>query len=187
MSVLVLLILVGGALLLTVIALAAQSLASEPVDTHREWKWVRVTWAAALIVGAVAAWSVHRSLDLGWGAMLVPAVLGLFVVAGVGLAEAVVRPQRPTGPRTASLASRRVVDYVPRTLAAAVLGIAALQLATLALTTTTASADDADGLAGRSWPGAGTWAAVPVHTRAASTPSHSPWCSWSSAWSLPQP
>jgi hypothetical protein len=80
--------------------------------------------------------------------MLVPAVLGLFVVAGVGLAETVVRPQRPTGPRTASLASRRVVDYVPRTLATAVLGITALQLATLALTTTTASADDA-GRAGR--------------------------------------
>jgi hypothetical protein len=148
MSLFVLLVLVGGSLLLTIFAVAAQSLARERVNTRREWTWVRVTWAAALIVGAIAAWSVNRSLNLGRGTMLVPAVLGLFVVAGVGLAETVVRPQRPTGPRTASLASRRVVDYVPRALATAVLGITALQLATLALTTTTASADDL-GRAGR--------------------------------------
>lgn len=144
----VLLVLVGGPLLLTVIALAAQSLALGRVDTRREWKWVRVTWAASLVVGSIAAWLVNGSLDLGRGTMLVPAVLGLFVVAGVGLAETVVRPQRPTGPRTASLAPRRVADYVPRPLATAVAGITALHLATLALTTTTASTDDM-GRAGR--------------------------------------
>ena len=80
--------------------------------------------------------------------MLVPAVLGVFVVAGVGLGETVVRPERPTGTRTASLAARRVTDYLPRALAIAVGGIAALHLATLALTTTTASTDDV-GRAGR--------------------------------------
>ena len=148
MSLLVLLVLVGGPLLLTVIALAAQSLTRGRVDTRREWKWVRVTWAAALIVGGVAAWLVNGSLDLGRGTMLVPAVLGLFVVAGVGLAETVVRPQRPAGPRTASLAPRRVAGYVPRALATAVVGITALHLATLALTTITASTDDM-GRAGR--------------------------------------
>lgn len=148
MSLQLLLVLVGGPLTLTVIALAAQSKARGRVDTRREWKWVRVTWAAALAVGGVAAWLVNGSLDLGRGTMLVPAVLGLFVVAGVGLAETVVRPQRPAGPRTASLAPRRIAEYVPRALATAVAGITALHLATLALTTTTASADDM-GRAGR--------------------------------------
>ena len=113
------LVLVGGPLRRTAIALAAQSLALGGLDPRREWTWVRVTWAAALVVGSVAAWLVNDSLDLGRGTMLVPAVLGLFVVAGVGLAETVVRPQRPIGPRTASLAPRRVADYVPRRAGAA--------------------------------------------------------------------
>lgn len=148
MSVLVLLALVGGPILLTVIALAIYAQTRGRVDTRQEWKWVRVMWAAALVVGGMAAWLVNGSLDLGRGTMLVPAVLGLFVVAGVGLAETVVRPKRPTGPRTASLASRRVADYLPRTLATAVGGITALHLATLVLTTATASTDDM-GHAGR--------------------------------------
>jgi hypothetical protein len=107
-----------------------------------------VTWAGALVVGGVAAWLVNGSLDLGRGTMLGPAVLGVFIVAGVGLAETVVRPRRPAGPRSASLASRRVVDYVPRALATAVVGITGLHLATLLLTTATASPDDV-GRAGR--------------------------------------
>ena len=145
---LVLLALVGGPLLLAVIAVGAQSLSRGRLDTRTEWKWVRVTWAAALLLGGVAAWLVNGSLDLGRGTMLVPAVLGLFVVAGVGLAETVVRPPRPTGPRTASLAPRRVADYLPRTLATAVVALAALHVVTLALTTATASSDDL-GRAGR--------------------------------------
>jgi hypothetical protein len=148
MSMLALVALVGGPLLLTVAALAAHSLARGRVDTRREWRWVRVTWACALVVGGVAAWLVNGSLGLGRGTMLVPAVLGLFIVGGVGLAETVVRPQRPTGPRTASLASRRVGDYSPRALAAAVTTVTVLHLATLSLTTVTASADDI-GRAGR--------------------------------------
>ncbi|WP_127126341.1 hypothetical protein [Georgenia sp. SYP-B2076] len=148
MSLLVLLVLIGGPLLVTVIALAAQSLSRGRIDTRQEWKWVRLTWASALVVGGVAAWLVNGSLDLGRGTMLVPAVLGLFVVAGVGLAETVVRPQRPTGPRTASLAPRQVFDYLPRALTTAVGGITALHLATLALTTASASTDDM-GRAGR--------------------------------------
>ncbi|MEP7091576.1 MAG: hypothetical protein ABI776_15865 [Nocardioidaceae bacterium] len=148
MALLVLLVLVGVPLLLTVIASAVYTQTRAHVETHREWSWVRVTWAAALVTGALAAWLVERSLDLGRGAMLVPAVLGLSVVAAVGLAETVVRPRRPTGPRTASLSSRRVADYLPRSLAHAVGGITALHLVTLAMTTATASADDM-GRAGR--------------------------------------
>jgi hypothetical protein len=148
MSQVVLLILVGGPLLLLVFALAGQSSTRGPVDTRREWRWVRLTWVAAVVVGGAAAWLVHDSFDLGRGTMLVPAVFGLFLVAGVGLGETVVRPQRPTGPRTASLAPRRVTDYLPRALTTAVVGVAALHLVTLAVTTASASADDT-GRAGR--------------------------------------
>jgi hypothetical protein len=148
MSLVVLCVFVGGPLVLTVIAMAALSLTRGRVDTRREWTLVRVTWVAAVVVGAVAAWLLQGSLELGRGTMLVPAVLGVFVVAGVGLGETVVRPPRPTGPPTASLAPRRVADYVPTTLATAVGGIATLHVATLALTTATASADDM-GHAGR--------------------------------------
>jgi hypothetical protein len=148
MSVQAVLILVGGPVLLTALALVAGSLARGGVEGRREWTWVRATWVAALLLGGVAAWLVDRDLDLGRGAMLVPAVLGLFVVAGVGLSETVVRPQRPVGKRTASLAPRRVADYAPPALTTAVVGISTLHLLALALTTVTASTDDL-GHAGR--------------------------------------
>ncbi len=148
MPVLVLSVLVGGPVLLALVALVAHSLVRGGVETLDEWRRVRLVEVAALVVGGLAAWLVNAGLHLGRGTMLVPAVLGLFAVAGVGLAETVVRPHRPAGPRTASLASRRVPDYLPRPLAIAVAGITALHLATLALTTATASADDL-GHAGR--------------------------------------
>lgn len=149
MSLKILLVLVGGLLLLVVIALAAgRSSTRGRVEARHEWALVQTTWVAALVVGGVVAWLLHDGLSLGRGTMLIPAVLGAFVVAGVGLGETVVRPQRPAGPRTASLAPRRVVDYLPRALGTAVAAIAALHLATLTLTTTTASTDDV-GRAGR--------------------------------------
>ena len=148
MSMLVVLVLVGGPVVLTVIALAARSMTRARVDARQEWNGVRAMWGAALVVGVAAAWLVHSTLDLGRGTMLVPAVLGLFMVAGVGLAETVVRPPRPAGVRTASLSSRRVLDYLPRALTVAVTAVAALHLATLAVTTATASTDDM-GRAGR--------------------------------------
>src|SRR5699024_1455147 len=114
---LVLLMFLGGALLLTAIVLAVLMVRRGRADVQREGAWVRATWLAALVLGVVAAGVVHSALDLGRGTMLVPAVLGLFVVTGVGLGETVVRPRRPPGPRTASLAPRRVADYLPRALA----------------------------------------------------------------------
>ena len=116
------------------------------IDTP--WRWVRVALVSCAAVGGLAAWLLNDTLDLGRGTMLVPAVLGLSVVVGVGLGEAVVRPRRPEGLRTASLAPRRVADYVPSALTGAVAGLAILHLGTLALTTATASADDM-GRAGR--------------------------------------
>lgn len=145
MSIMVLLVLVGTPLLLTVIALW---LARGRIVSGDEWKLVRLMWAAALLVGAVVAWLLQGSLDLGRGAMLAPAILGLSVVLGVGLGETVVRPPRPAGPRTASLVTRRVSEYVPRGLTTVVAAGAALHVATLILTTATASADDL-GRAGR--------------------------------------
>ena len=148
MSMIVLSVLVGGALLLTIVALALQSMNRAGVDVYQEWNWVRAMWGVALGCGVVAAWLVHSTFDLGRGTMLVPAVLGLFMVAGVGLAETVVRVPRPTGLRTASLGSRRVLHYLPVSLTVAVACVTTLHLATLALTTATASTDDM-GRAGR--------------------------------------
>lgn len=145
---LVLMMFLGGALLLTAIVLAVLMVRRGRADVQREGAWVRATWLAALVVGVVAAGLVHGALDLGRGTMLVPAVLGLFVVTGVGLGETVVRPRRPAGPRTASLAPRRVSDYLPRALAVALGAVTAAHLGTLVLTTATASADDM-GRAGR--------------------------------------
>ncbi|GAA4913071.1 hypothetical protein [Nesterenkonia rhizosphaerae] len=142
MPLLTLLVLIGGPLLLTLIALGARSATRGHLNTSHEWRWVRATWGAAVLIGAVAAWLVSASLDLGRGTMLIPAILGLFVVVGVGLGETVVRPQRPTGARTASLTPRRVSDYLPNTLTIAVGATSVLHLATLSLTTVTASADD---------------------------------------------
>ena len=145
MSLIVLFVLVGTPLLLTLIAL---SLARGRVATGDEWKRVRLMWAAAVLIGGAVAWLLQGSLDLGRGTMLAPAILGVSVVAGVGLGETVVRPRRPAGPRTASLVTRHVTDYLPRGLTTVVVAMTALHLATLTLTTATASADDM-GRAGR--------------------------------------
>lgn len=142
------LLVVGALLLISVGALTVLRKTRERVDTSREWAFVRLTWATAVIAGVVVAWWLSALLDLGRGVMLAPAVLGLFVVAGVGLGEAVVRPRRASGLRTASLAPRRVADYLPQALTTAVGGVTALHLATLGLTTATGTADDM-GRAGR--------------------------------------
>src|SRR5690625_2377594 len=140
MAVGIVLIGLGGPLLLAAVALVTRS--GGGVRTGPEWRRVRVMWTAALVVGAAAAWIMHHQLSLGRGTMLIPAVIGLFGVVGVGLAETVVRPRAPTGTRSASLVPRRVIDYAPRGLATTVGGVAAGHLATLALTTASASADD---------------------------------------------
>ncbi|WP_323095388.1 hypothetical protein [Intrasporangium sp. YIM S08009] len=148
MSVLVLVVLIGGALSLVAVIAGARTMSGDGLEPSREWRAVRVVWLAAVVVGAVVAGLLAGRLDLGRGTMLVPAVLGLFVVAGVGLAETVVRPSRPAGVRTASLAPRRLADYLPGHLVTAVVGVATVTVATLLLTTATASADDL-GRAGR--------------------------------------
>ncbi|WP_207556124.1 hypothetical protein [Intrasporangium flavum] len=148
MPLLVLLVLVVGVVVLVAVAFAGRSSGELHVGTTREWRVVQGVLAASVVVGAVAAWVLAGSLALGRGTMLAPAVLGFFVVAGVALSETVVRPARPAGVRTASLAPRRVAGFAQRTLVTAVVAITALHVATLVLTTGTASADDL-GRAGR--------------------------------------
>ena len=148
MSLPILVVPLGGALLLVVAAVVARPNRGDLTVASVERRGVRVMWAAAALVAVAASWFVSTGLDLGRGVMLVPAVAGVCVVAGVGLAETVVRPVRPPGPRTASLAPRRVLNYVPQRLAAVVAGTVAVHLATLVLTTLSASADDM-GRAGR--------------------------------------
>lgn len=145
MSLIRLLVLIGAPLLLMIVAV---SLTRGRVEASDEWTRVRVMWVGALLVGGVVAWLIHGSLPLGQGTMLVPVVLGGFVVAGVGLGETMVRPARPDGPRTASLVTRRVADYLPKVLTTVVGATAVVHLGTLVLTTLTASTDDT-GRAGR--------------------------------------
>lgn len=148
MSLLVVLLLVGVPSLLVIAVRAAMGWNRSGVGARREWAWVQATWVVCALVGGALAWLLAGHLSLGRGTMLAPAVMGAFVVIGVGLGETVVRPRRPSGRRSASLAVRRVADYLPRALVGAVGGVVTLHLATLALTTVTASADDM-GRAGR--------------------------------------
>lgn len=147
MSVLVLVVLLGS-VALGAVAVSVRASGGGRVDTAREWRFVQATLLASVVVGVVAAWFLAGRLELGRGAMLVPSVLGFFVVAGVALSETVVRPARPAGVRTASLAPRRVADYLQRPLMTAVVAVTTLHVATLVLATATASADDL-GRAGR--------------------------------------
>ncbi|MBA3783051.1 MAG: hypothetical protein H0X12_14520 [Nocardioides sp.] len=129
--------------------------ARRDVKTGREWLAVvaiRIVGGAAGVAAAGA--TVFRpmagvDLGLGRGLLLAPAIVGLGVMVGVAVGETVVRPRRTSGPRSASLQPRRVWAYLPRPLTWAVAVMTVLHLATLVLTTVTASADDL-GRAGRS-------------------------------------
>ena len=132
-------------LLLFVVILAVWVAVRRPAGrgpVAREWRDVLFVRVAAFVVGVVVASAAAQELNLGRGLMLAPAIVGLGVVAGVALGEAVVRPPRPPGPRTASLRPRRVRDYLPATLVAVVATVTAVHVATLATTTITAAADD---------------------------------------------
>ena len=108
---------------------------------------------AGAVVGLAGAVLAVQAGSLGRGPMLAPAVFGLAVVAGVLAGELSVRPPSGGGRRSATLAVRRVRDYVPVPLGAAVAAAALGLLLLLAATTAAASPDDL-GRAGRSLAGA---------------------------------
>ncbi len=84
---------------------------------------------------------------LGRGPLLAGPVFGLCVLAGVAAGEISVRPAADRT-RMAAVEVRRVRDYLPRGLAAAVTAAAAVLAALVAVTTVTAGPDDL-GRAGR--------------------------------------
>lgn len=97
--------------------------------------------AGGLVTGLLGAYAVQEAADLGRGLLLAGPVLGLGVVAGVLLGETAVRP-RPRGNRSASLAVRRVVDFVPPALSVAVGTQTLTLLGVMVVTTVAGSADD---------------------------------------------
>ncbi|MDP3891729.1 hypothetical protein [Nocardioides sp.] len=131
-----------------VLAVALRQPDATAVDVNAEWRRVLIVRAAALGAGVVTAYLAHTTTALGRGTMLAPALVGLGVVVGVALGETLVRPPRPDGVRTASLAPRRVRDHVPSGLAVTVLTAMLLHAVTLVVTSVSASADDL-GRAGR--------------------------------------
>jgi hypothetical protein len=109
--------------------------------TTRRWRLAGL--AAGLGVGVITAYQGA----LGRGLLLAAPLLALCVLAGVLVGE--LRVSRPQGPvRSAGLAVRRVRDYVPRALGAAVGAATTLLVVVGALTTAAGSPDDL-GRAGR--------------------------------------
>ncbi|MEI7058132.1 hypothetical protein WBG06_20060 [Nocardioides sp. CCNWLW239] len=136
------------------------------MSAAREWRWVRLSRLAGLALGILIAWmlidpsafgvigdQIYQHVAIGYGShadlgsaggvstMVAPVGFGLGVLLGAVAGETVVRPARPTGPRTASLEHRSLVTYLPRNTSYAVgIGLALLG-ATLLLTTLTAWED----------------------------------------------
>lgn len=107
----------------------------------RRWR------AGGLLLGVVAAAVSTGSGGLGRGVLLAAPLLAVFVLAGVVVGE--LRVTAPTGStRTASLEVRRVRDYLPPRLGAAVLSATGVLTALLVATTAGGTADDL-GRAGR--------------------------------------
>jgi Bacterial translation initiation factor IF-2 associated region len=102
---------------------------------------------AGVIAGLAAGGAAAGQGPLGRGPLLAGPVFGLCVLAGVAAGEISVRPAGGRT-RTAAVEVRRVRDYLPRGLAAAVTAAAAVLAALVAVTTVTAGPDDL-GRAGR--------------------------------------
>jgi hypothetical protein len=150
------LVLVIGACLATVVAVAAWLVharspgtvpvrgAAVPAAVVRRTASLRL---AGVIAGLTAGCAAASQGALGRGPLLAGPVFGLCVLAGVAAGEISVRPAGGRT-RTAAVEVRRVRDYLPRGLAAAVTAAAAVLAALVAVTTVTAGPDDL-GRAGR--------------------------------------
>ncbi len=149
LAVLVLLVLAVVAVAATTLAAVRTARATEDLAASRGLDGrrglLRLTGAAA--GSAAALWLVLED-SLGRGLLLAAPVVGLGLLLGVLAAELVVRP--PTGPRrSASTTARRVTDYLPARLTAAVVATGTSLAVLAAVTTALASPDDL-GRAGRS-------------------------------------
>ncbi|MFD1662045.1 hypothetical protein ACFSL4_28610 [Streptomyces caeni] len=112
----------------------------------RKWLETPVRWAGAaagLAVNALVSFSPESDVNL----LCEFSVFGLGVMAGAFAADVVAR-QSPGRLRVASVTPRRIRDYVPHGLTAAVAGQAAVLVILLAIAVATAS-PDAAGHSGR--------------------------------------
>lgn len=156
-EILLILIVVGGPLLLIggLVALIAVALKRSPsTELARErWLVTAVRFAgvavglAFAIVLATAPGLLGLDLAMGRGPMLAPVGFGLATLLGIIGGELLARPAPASGPRQASLATRRVRDYLPTGYATVLAFCVVGAGATLALTTTTADADELTGAA----------------------------------------
>lgn len=96
---------------------------------------------AGVVMGMVAGGAAAYWGALGRGLLLAGPAFGLCVLVGVVAGEISVRPKGGQT-RTAVVEVRQVRDYLPRGLAAAVLGATAALAGLVAVTTATAAADD---------------------------------------------
>jgi hypothetical protein len=151
------LVLVIGACLATAVAVAAwlthaRSPGTVPVGGAAVPAAVVRRTASFRLAGVIAGLAAGGAAAAGQGALgrgllLAGPVFGLCVLAGVAAGEISVRPAGGRT-RTAAVEVRRVRDYLPRALAAAVTAAAAVLAALVAVTTVTAGPDDL-GRAGR--------------------------------------
>ncbi|WP_329035917.1 hypothetical protein OIE71_23790 [Streptomyces sp. NBC_01725] len=121
-----------------------------PVRSWRDWADAPLRWAgplAGLGINQAVAFSSEPDVNLLYA---IP-VFGLCSVAGVLLADLVVRP-RQRGVREAGVVRRRVRDQIPRALAASLGAQAVFLVVLLAVSVATASADEA-GRVGRALAG----------------------------------
>lgn len=122
---------------------------SAAARTESAWRArldIPVRWAGAaagLAVNALVTFSPEPDVDLLYG---IP-VFGLCVMAGVFAADVVARPSGGWL-RAAEVTPRRIRDYVPRSLTAALAAQAGILLILLTIAATTASTDS-DGRPGR--------------------------------------
>ena len=152
MGIVVPLLFLVAVLVVTTVASRRWARPAPAVQTERLRTAARTTRAwrvAGLVVGSAAAVATAQTGALGRGLLLAVPLCALSVLAGVVVGE--LRVSAPGGPvRIAALEIRRVRDYLPRRLSAAVAGAGALLALVLAATSATASADDL-GRAGRSF------------------------------------
>ena len=141
------LVLIGG-----LIAVARKQPA--PTELARERRLVMLVRFAGVAVGlafaivlVTAPGFLGLDLAMGRGPMLAPVGFGLATLLGIIGGELLARPAPSSGPRQASLATRRVRDYLPTGYATALAFCIVAAGATLALTTATADTDELSGAA----------------------------------------
>lgn len=145
--------------------------------------------AAGLVAGLLVAATCLATDTLGRGLIMAVPSMCVATLVGVLCAELAIRRQSFGTRRQAALEVRRIVDYLPRPLSAAVGAAAAALAVLLVVTTAMGSADDA-GRPGRVLLGAGPGGSSPLRARSLAdllvpheTSAYSPWVG--SYYSLP--